>query len=90
MERRISSQCSGAVGVDRELAHPLALGPGAGDEIDRHESAAGLHDLRSQFAERLLAGVELDADGDAVLGGGRHGAEQDTGSLCASSGSENR
>ncbi len=64
----------GAVGVDRELANALALGsrrrgPGRPDE-----RAAGLGDLRRQLAERLLARVELDADGDAVLSGGSHGA----------------
>ena len=66
----------GAVGVDRELAHPLALGPGAGDEVDRLQRAAGLRDLRRQLAERLLARVELDADRDAVLSGGSHGARR--------------
>ena len=61
-------------GVDRELAHPLALGAGAGHEVDALERAAGLGDLRGQLAQRLLARVELDAHGDRELGGdGCHG-----------------
>ena len=67
-----------AVGVDRELANPLALGPGAGNQVDRLQRATGLSDLRSELAERLLARIELDADGDAVLGGGSHRRRQDT------------
>ena len=33
-------------GVDRELAHPLALGAGAGHEVDALQRPAGLGDLR--------------------------------------------
>jgi hypothetical protein len=58
----------GAVGVDRELAHPLALGAGARDEVDRRERPAGLGDRAGDPPEGLLARVELDADRDAVLG----------------------
>ena len=56
-------------GVDRELAHALALGTGAGHEVHRLKRAAGLGDRRRQLAQRLLARVELDADGDGELGG---------------------
>ena len=56
-------------GVDGELAHPLALAAGAGDEVDALQSAPGLRDRRGQLPERLLARVELDAHGDGELGG---------------------
>ncbi len=55
-------------GVDRELAHSLALGAGAGHQVDSLQRPAGLGDRSGQLAERLLASVELDADRDAVLG----------------------
>ena len=55
-------------GVDRELAHALALGAGAGDEVDALQLPARLGDLRGELAQRLLARVELDADDDGVLG----------------------
>ena len=58
----------GVAGVDRELAHPLALGAGAGDEVDALQRAAGLGDRGGELAERLVARVELDADGDGELG----------------------
>ena len=59
-------------GVDRELADPLALRPGARHEVDALQLPARLGDRRGQFPERLLARVELDSDGDAVLGADRH------------------
>ena len=62
-------------GVDRELAHPLALGAGAGHEVDALQRAAGLGDRRGELAQGLLARVELDADGDAVLGAGEPWAD---------------
>jgi hypothetical protein len=65
-----------AVRIDRELADPLALRPGAGNQVNRLERAAGLSDLGRELPERLLARVELDADRDAVLSGGCHGARR--------------
>ncbi len=56
-------------GVDRELAHALALGAGTGNEVDALQGAARLGDLRRELAQRLLARVELDAHGDRELGG---------------------
>src|SRR5262249_19732347 len=64
----------GAVRIDRELAHALALRARAGDQVDGLKGAAGLRDLSGELAERLLARIELDADRDAVLGGGGHSA----------------
>ncbi len=60
-------------GVDRELAHPLALRPGAGHEVDALQLPARLGDRRGQFAQRLLPRIELDPDRDAVLGADGHG-----------------
>ncbi len=60
-------------GVDRELAHPLALWPGAGNEVDALQLPARLGDRGRQLSERLLPRVELDPDRDAVLGTDRHG-----------------
>ena len=61
-------------GVDRELAHPLALAAGAGHQVDALKRPAGLGDRRGQLAQRLRARVELDAHGDGELGGdGGHG-----------------
>ena len=65
----------GAAGVDRELADPLALGAGAGDEVDALQGAPGLGDRGGDPAERLVARVELDADRDRELGADwSHGA----------------
>jgi hypothetical protein len=65
----------GATGVDGELADPLALGAGAGDEVDALQAASGLGDRGREPAERLVAGIELDADRDGELGAdGTHGA----------------
>ena len=61
------------LGVDRELAHPLALAAGAGDEVDALQLPARLGDRSGQLAERLLPRVELDPDRDAVLGADGHG-----------------
>ena len=60
------------LGVDRELAHPLALRTGAGHQVDALQLPAGLGDRRGQFAQRLLPGVKLDPDRDAVLGADSH------------------
>ena len=59
-------------GVDRELAHPLALAAGAGHEVDALQLPARLGDRRGQFAQRLLPRIELDPDRDAVLGADGH------------------
>ena len=59
-------------GVDRELAHPLALAAGPGHEVDPLQLAARLGDRRRQLAQRLLPRVELDPDRDAVLGADGH------------------
>ena len=64
----------GAVRVDRELAHPLALAAGSRHEVDRHQRPAGLGDLPGELAQGLLARIELDADCDAVLSAGGHGS----------------
>ena len=61
------------LGVDRELAHPLALAAGARHEVDALQLPARLGDRRGQFAQRLLPRVELDPDRDAVLGADGHG-----------------
>jgi hypothetical protein len=53
--------------VDRELADPLALRPGAGYQVDALQLSTRLGDRRRQFPERLLPRIELDTDGDAVL-----------------------
>src|SRR5437763_1272779 len=60
--------------VSRQIGNALALGARTGDQVDGLQRAAGLRNLCGQLAERLLARVELDADGDAVLSGGSHGA----------------
>ena len=61
------------LGVDRELAHPLALAAGARHEVDALQLPARLGDRRGQLAQRLLPRVELDPDRDAVLGADGHG-----------------
>ena len=63
----------GAVRVDRELAHALALGAGPRYEVDGLQRPAGLGDLSGELAQGLLASIELDAHGDAVLSAGGHG-----------------
>src|SRR5262249_4642989 len=68
-------------GVDRELAHPLALAAGAGYEVDSLQLAARLGDRGRQFAERLLPRVELDPDRDAVLGTHCHRSAIESNSL---------
>ena len=54
--------------VDRELAHPLALGARAWHQVDALELSTGVGDRGGQLAQRLLASIELDPDRDAVLG----------------------
>ena len=61
------------LGVDRELAHPLALAAGAGDQVDALQLPARLGDRGGQFAQGLLPRIELDPDRDAVLGADGHG-----------------
>jgi hypothetical protein len=56
-------------GVDRELPNPLAIRAGPGNEVDALERAARLGDACRELAQRLLAGVELDAHGHRELGG---------------------
>ncbi len=54
--------------VNRQFANPLAFASRAGYQVHSYQLAAGLSDSRGQLAEGLLAGIEFDADGDAVLG----------------------
>jgi hypothetical protein len=63
----------GVPGIDRELAHSLALAAGAGDQVHALQGAAGLGDARRELAQGLLAGVELDPHGDTELSADRHG-----------------
>ena len=54
-------------GVNREFAHSFSLRAGTGHEVHALQLAAGLGDRGRKLAERLLAGVELNPDRDAVL-----------------------
>ncbi len=64
--------------IDRELAHPLALGAGPRDEVDALQRATGFGDRRRELAQGLRARIELDAHDDRELGGdGGHGAVAD-------------
>ena len=60
------------LGVDRELAHPLALATSARNQVDALQLPACLGDCSRELAERLLARIELNPDRDAVLGADRH------------------
>src|SRR3954469_22151362 len=64
--------------VNRELANPLSLGAGTGNEVDALQLSPRLGNRRGQLSERLLARVELDADRDAVLGADGHRAQDST------------
>ena len=54
--------------IDREFADPLSVSPCSRDQVDSDELPAGTGDRSREFAQRLLTGIEFDADGDAVLG----------------------
>ena len=53
--------------VDRELAYPLSLAAGSGNQVHSHELASGFGYGSGQLAEGFLTGIEFDTDGNAVL-----------------------